>query len=466
MKKNIALFSSLFMLSSSIHVLAAITPQWDSIKVWNWDYSAPSKGWLLGDRAYGFVYDANKNLLSGNRDLSSPPSTNINKFTTTNTYDTKNNLLTSETKFYYINSWITLALVTQTFDAKNNLTNSLQQQINKSFTALETQRHIISTFDANSNRLSYLDSSLQGGEWAIYKINNSYDVNNNMATNVEQNWFIDKWLIVSNWSRTYDTYRNKITQLDSIWSNNGFLQSVLKTKFTNLYDANNNFLSQHDSATKAKTTYIYDNNNNRLSTTIQGWNGSTLSLVTISKVDYTYDNKNNLTSQIDSTFNTPYSTVLRSINRVYYTYDANNNIITELTQIWAGGVIFKNSSEKLYTYNSDNNKYIIVNKYFDNTGVNISTGDSTYFYKGGTTNIKNLKSNIVAFSIYPNPATNELNILSNTAIEKAEIYNIAGMLQSTNLNNNSMNISSLEVGIYFVKVYSENGISIQKFVKQ
>ncbi len=469
LKSTILIFlgsCTFFLFGSTNNTFGAAPPQWDSIKTWNWDYNTPTTGWLIGERFYNFVYDANKNLLSGNRDLSSPPSTNITKLTTTNTYDGKNNLLTSETKLFYNNSWVTYVLITQTFDTKDNLTSSLQQQMNNSFTALETQRHIVAMFDINSNRLSYLDSSFQGGEWSIYKINNSYDINNNMTTNVEQNWFIDKWLIVLNWTKTYDNHRNKITQLDSNWSNNGFLQSVLKTKFTNLYDVNNNLLSQHDSATKAKTTYTYDNNNNRLTTTIQGWNGSTLSLVTTYKVDYTYDNKNNLTSQIDSTFNTPYSTVLRSIARVYYTYDAKNNVISELTQRWAGGIVFKNASEKTYTYNPDNNKYIIVNKYFDSTGEKISSGDSTYFYKGVASNINKIQSSNIAVSIFPNPTTDQLNIIGISSIEKVEIYNLSGMFQAAYLNKSTIDISNLSEGIYFVKIYAENGISTQKFIKQ
>lgn len=68
--------------------------------------------------------------------------------------------------------------------------------------------------------------------------------------------------------------------------------------------------------------------------------------------------------------------------------------------------------------------------------------------------------------LYPNPATSTLNITCNLSIEKAEIYNLAGMLQSTNMINKSIDISALGAGIYFVKVYSENGTSTQKFVKQ
>lgn len=68
-------------------------------------------------------------------------------------------------------------------------------------------------------------------------------------------------------------------------------------------------------------------------------------------------------------------------------------------------------------------------------------------------------------SVYPNPANSELNISSNTQIEKVEIFNLTGMLLSSS-NKNKINISDMGSGIYFVKVYSENGVATQKFIKQ
>jgi hypothetical protein len=69
-------------------------------------------------------------------------------------------------------------------------------------------------------------------------------------------------------------------------------------------------------------------------------------------------------------------------------------------------------------------------------------------------------------SIYPNPATNELTITSISPIEKTEVYNLTGVIQNTFFNKNTIDILTLHTGIYFIKVYSENGIYIQKFVKQ
>jgi hypothetical protein len=70
--------------------------------------------------------------------------------------------------------------------------------------------------------------------------------------------------------------------------------------------------------------------------------------------------------------------------------------------------------------------------------------------------------------IYPNPANNVLNIVSYTVgIEKINIYNLNGQLvlnKEVNNNQKTLNISSLESGIYIVDILSENTSVKRKLV--
>jgi hypothetical protein len=70
--------------------------------------------------------------------------------------------------------------------------------------------------------------------------------------------------------------------------------------------------------------------------------------------------------------------------------------------------------------------------------------------------------------IYPNPANNVLNIISYTVgIEKINIYNLNGQLvlnKEVNNNQKTLNISSLESGIYIVDILSENTSVKRKLV--
>ncbi len=61
------------------------------------------------------------------------------------------------------------------------------------------------------------------------------------------------------------------------------------------------------------------------------------------------------------------------------------------------------------------------------------------------------------FSVYPNPTTGVLNIQSKTNIVQIEIYNQLGQIVLSNSNKNTIDISRVSQGIYFIKIMDENG---------
>ncbi len=87
----------------------------------------------------------------------------------------------------------------------------------------------------------------------------------------------------------------------------------------------------------------------------------------------------------------------------------------------------------------------------------------------GTTDFENNK-----LQLYPNPATNELNVqLDNVTTDyKIAIYNTLGSLlyeknNQISKNDNSVNISQLNSGIYFVQITdSENRIYQKRLIKK
>ncbi len=73
------------------------------------------------------------------------------------------------------------------------------------------------------------------------------------------------------------------------------------------------------------------------------------------------------------------------------------------------------------------------------------------------------------FALYPNPATNELNIASSNAtrIEKVTIYNFTGQLvKSIDGDTRKIDISNLSSGIYLIKVQTDQGIIDRKVIKK
>ena len=73
------------------------------------------------------------------------------------------------------------------------------------------------------------------------------------------------------------------------------------------------------------------------------------------------------------------------------------------------------------------------------------------------------------FTIAPNPANSIIKITAETIFNRIEVINFLGqtVISQPNSNNNTtLDISTLNNGVYFVRIVSENGTSVQKFVKQ
>lgn len=73
-----------------------------------------------------------------------------------------------------------------------------------------------------------------------------------------------------------------------------------------------------------------------------------------------------------------------------------------------------------------------------------------------------------SLKLYPNPVMNILTIESNSvAISKVEIYSILGKkIKEINSNFSFITTDNLSSGIYFIRIYSENGFTIRKILKR
>lgn len=72
-----------------------------------------------------------------------------------------------------------------------------------------------------------------------------------------------------------------------------------------------------------------------------------------------------------------------------------------------------------------------------------------------------------AFSVYPNPAKESIMVVSNEAVNRFEIRDLTGKEVSVFLNNGfqfQVDLSNLASGIYFVRVFTENGSRTKKLI--
>lgn len=82
---------------------------------------------------------------------------------------------------------------------------------------------------------------------------------------------------------------------------------------------------------------------------------------------------------------------------------------------------------------------------------------------GGTAAIN---TEITEVLVYPNPVLNSLNIVSDSWVEKVEIYSLTGILvQRTEANIKTIDMSSLNRGTYLIMVFTEQGLFRQTIIK-
>ena len=72
-----------------------------------------------------------------------------------------------------------------------------------------------------------------------------------------------------------------------------------------------------------------------------------------------------------------------------------------------------------------------------------------------------------AINVYPNPVNDKLYIETESEVEEVVIYDVYGRQQTTDNGQQSfVDVANLNSGVYFVKVVTENGEAVQRFIKK
>ncbi|MCO6500610.1 MAG: T9SS type A sorting domain-containing protein [Vicingus serpentipes] len=84
------------------------------------------------------------------------------------------------------------------------------------------------------------------------------------------------------------------------------------------------------------------------------------------------------------------------------------------------------------------------------------------------TGVVDSEINTNKISLFPNPTSNQLTLDSEMNIDEATIFDVSGqVIKSIVLNSNTIDVSELSDGVYFLRVTTEKGqIFNQKFIKQ
>lgn len=97
----------------------------------------------------------------------------------------------------------------------------------------------------------------------------------------------------------------------------------------------------------------------------------------------------------------------------------------------------------------------------------LSSVEVDNIYRTNDINATNdVELNLAIISIYPNPATNVINVNNGIGQEYLLTNTLGNVLQSGVISTNGINISSEDSGIYFITISNEKNTETFKFIKQ
>ena len=177
-----------------------------------------------------------------------------------------------------------------------------------------------------------------------------------------------------------------------------------------------------------------------------------------------------------STYDIPTRPIL-NVNQLPIAEGKDVNITATVNPENAGTVTGAGTYKEIETVTltaTANEGYKFLNWTEDGT---IVSNEAKYLFMA--TKDRNLVANFVttegidelssAFNIYPNPANDRLHIESKVKINEVTIYDVYGRQQELSAISGQqtvIDVTSLNNGIYFVKIVTDNGEVVKRFVKQ
>jgi hypothetical protein len=131
-----------------------------------------------------------------------------------------------------------------------------------------------------------------------------------------------------------------------------------------------------------------------------------------------------------------------------------------------------NHGEEVTLTATPNEGYKFVN-WTENDTVVSGEAEYTFVVKGNRNLVANFVSTesidelTASFRLYPNPANDKLNIVTETEIEEVVVYDAFGRQQlAVSCQQSAISVSGLNAGVYFVMIKTSEGVVTKRFVKK
>lgn len=315
------------------------------------------------------------------------------------------------------------------------------------------------TYANGGNKETKIEGYIMPGMQIAYQNIKNYNANNDIETDLRQIWnsISMQWLSTSQQTYTYYPGTNLVKDVTTYDFNLG-------------YDT-------------YKVAYEYDGNDIAKITFQEAPTGT---LVNTEKFEYTYNSPgqpyqefeydwNGTSWDLDERSTATYTPGLREVIVEEYNgsgYDLFERYLTYYTisiekddehvqQSWTG-TEYVNTDREQSTYNVNNNKEVYTfQTWLSNAWVNEAKFEMDYSV-AAPLSTKSFDND--SFKVFPNPASDVLNISSQTAIDKIELYNVMGRKVMQSSYTKKLNVQKLGSGIYMLKVFNSNKSATKKLV--
>lgn len=162
----------------------------------------------------------------------------------------------------------------------------------------------------------------------------------------------------------------------------------------------------------------------------------------------------------------------------HFTITFENSILQNSVKLYFNGILVSTAQNPNLIYSPTQNfkigrgfdnavDYSFIGK-LDDIGIwnRILTNSEVLNLYNSTLSNNNFDNN-TKINIYPNPVNEILNLSNIETIEKLTIYDVTGknVLEIKDISNHQIDVSSLEKGVYFIDIKTQNGSFKEKFVK-
>lgn len=333
-------------------------------------------------------------------------------------------------------------------------------------------------YDTHNNPIEYNDSIYSSSAWMNNTASiNTFDAADNMITSSRQTWNGSAWVNSGKDSMAYDAAKDLIFTAYYNWES-------LKKKWqpreysTSTYNASKLMTSQLiqnvDTVGVARNSnqylYTYDTHGRMLSSLFQNWSRATSSWLTYYKDTTIYNAAGDTSTLLTTIYTDPSGPIFHA--RSIVATDAHGNTIYTLKQEYdsvKGDYV--DLGRNLYTYNSFDQMLSNTSEIPNGTGSWMPDTFAFYqyrfYYENYTpTSVSSLSVAMGSLNVYPNPATEMLNIHMTWNEPQAftvAIYNMQGRLlrqwsePKTSVYQKQIPVSMFSAGNYIISIKGEHG---------